>query len=109
MTSSSRLTSGSIWIVASLVSVAATDVSLCQDVPSAVSSVEAYRRAVMSERGEAGRGRRLLDDSARTRCLLCHAVGDRGGKLAPDLTGVGGRLDRSGLLQSILDVRFVNP
>ena len=95
--------SSSTWIVVSLVSLAATDDSLGQDVSSATTNADLYRRAVMGERGDAGRGRRLLDDSARTRCLLCHALGDRGGKLAPDLTGVGGRLDRSGLLQSILE------
>ena len=62
-----------------------------------------YRRAVLAERGDADRGRRLFEDSARTRCVLCHAVGDQGGKLGPGLLGVGGRYDRSGLLDTILE------
>src|SRR5947209_5790811 len=65
-------------------------------------SLDAYRRAVLAERGDAGRGRRLLEDTARTACLACHAVEGRGGKLGPDLVGVGARYDRAGLLEAIV-------
>jgi putative heme-binding domain-containing protein len=64
--------------------------------------LEVYRRAVLAERGDAERGRRLFEDSGKTRCILCHAVGDQGGKLGPGLMGVGGRYDRAGLLETIL-------
>ena len=65
--------------------------------------LEAYRRAVLAERGASERGRRLFEDTAKTRCSLCHAVGDRGGRLGPGLMGVGGRYDRATLLGTILD------
>jgi cytochrome c2 len=60
--------------------------------------LDAYRRAVLAERGDAGRGRRLLEDTNRAACLTCHSLEGRGGKLGPDLVGVGARYDRAGLL-----------
>jgi len=36
-------------------------------------------------------------------CCACHRFGERGGSVGPDLTGVGRRLDRRSLLESILD------
>ena len=65
--------------------------------------LDAYRRAVLAERGDPARGRRLLEDTARTACLACHAIEGRGGKLGPDLMGVGARYDRAGLLEAVVE------
>jgi uncharacterized repeat protein (TIGR03806 family) len=39
----------------------------------------------------------------KTGCVQCHRVGGEGGSVGPDLTGVGRRLDRRALLESILE------
>ncbi len=68
------------------------------------SPVAAYRRAVLADPGDdPGRGRRLFEDVARTRCLACHAINGQGAKLGPDLLGVGGRMTPAEILGSILD------
>ena len=65
--------------------------------------LDGYRRSVLEARGDSGRGRRLFEDSKRSRCNLCHAIDGRGGKLGPDLEGVGGRYGRDDLLRAILE------
>ncbi|MDG3007941.1 PQQ-dependent sugar dehydrogenase [Paludisphaera mucosa] len=60
-----------------------------------------YRRAVLAATGDAGRGRRLFEDVARTRCAGCHPVAGKGAALGPDFAGLGG--ERSEILDSILD------
>lgn len=62
-----------------------------------------YRRDVLAEKGDAQRGEHLFENAAKTRCKLCHAVEGRGNSLGPDLLGVGGRYDRAGLLESVLN------
>jgi putative heme-binding domain-containing protein len=66
-------------------------------------AIDIYRRSVLSERADAGRGRRLFDDARRTHCIGCHAVDGRGGRLGPDLMGVGGRLTRAEILEAVLE------
>ena len=51
--------------------------------------------------GDADRGR-VVFESAKVACLTCHAVGDRGGKIGPDLTRVGAIRSGRDLLESIL-------
>ncbi len=63
-----------------------------------------YRSAALAARGDASRGRRLFDDSARTRCVACHAIGGRGVTLGPDLSGLGGgRSSVAEILEAILE------
>lgn len=52
--------------------------------------------------GDAQRGRQLFFDDERTKCSICHAVGGRGGKVGPDLTKIGGKFDRSHLVDSLI-------
>jgi len=40
---------------------------------------------------------------AAAACLRCHRLGERGGQIGPDLTGVGKRMDGRALLESILE------
>ncbi len=51
--------------------------------------------------GDAERGRTVFE-SAKVACLTCHAVGDRGGNVGPDLTRVGAIRSGRDLLESIL-------
>ncbi len=51
--------------------------------------------------GDVERGRSVFE-SAKVACLTCHAVGDRGGKVGPDLTRVGAIRSGRDLLESIL-------
>ena len=49
------------------------------------------------------RGRRLFLDTEKSQCLTCHRIGDRGERIGPELTGVGGRFSRIFILESILE------
>ncbi len=46
------------------------------------------------------RGRKVFADAG---CAQCHRVRNEGGVAGPDLTGVGRRLDRRALLESIIE------
>ncbi len=50
---------------------------------------------------DAARGRELFF-SDRTGCAKCHTLGDRGGDVGPALTVIGGKYDRTALLDAIL-------
>ncbi len=64
----------------------------------------AYKAATLAIRGDAGRGRRLVEDANRTKCLTCHAVNGRGATIGPDLAGVtGGRVSNAEIVDSILE------
>jgi cytochrome c oxidase subunit 2 len=39
-----------------------------------------------------------LAEKFKTNCLSCHAVGDQGGPVAPNLTGIGGKQSVAGIL-----------
>jgi putative heme-binding domain-containing protein len=57
----------------------------------------------MTRTGDAGHGRQLLLDTEKSQCLKCHRLGDRGERIGPELTGVGGRFSRVFLVESILE------
>jgi uncharacterized protein len=50
------------------------------------------------EKGDAAHGKEVF----KTSCAVCHAVNGEGGKIGPELTGIGAR-DRTEILQEILD------
>jgi putative heme-binding domain-containing protein len=62
----------------------------------------ALRQAAMNNGGRAGRGQAVFA-SAKTRCATCHRVHGQGGEVGPDLSQVGGKFDRTHLIESILD------
>lgn len=51
--------------------------------------------------GDAGRGRAIFANT-KVSCMTCHAVGNEGGKIGPDLTRVGAIRSGRDLLESIL-------
>ena len=72
---------------------------------NATTEVSADRAAVVErllplakEKGDAARGKEVYNAS----CAVCHKFGEEGGKVGPDLTGIGSR-DRADILLEILD------
>ncbi|RMH52349.1 MAG: heme-binding protein [Bacteroidetes bacterium] len=64
------------------------------DVPAA------YRTALYG--GDPDRGRQLFFRHQGAQCVRCHAVGGRGGDVGPPLSGIGARLSREQLLESLV-------
>ena len=57
--------------------------------------------------GDVSRGRDVLMYQSSAACLRCHAVAGVGGHAGPALDGVGSRLDRHAILQSLLEPQAV--
>jgi putative membrane-bound dehydrogenase-like protein len=57
-----------------------------------------------ARKGDAARGKRLLDGSLRgnLQCLKCHTVRGVGGQVGPDLSMIGKKASRQNLFESIL-------
>ncbi|KNY24511.1 sulfur oxidation c-type cytochrome SoxX [Methylobacterium sp. ARG-1] len=74
---------------------------------------DAIAQGLTGAPGDAARGRAIVVDRTRGLCLLCHAgpfPEERfQGNLAPDLTGVGGRLSPGQLRLRLVDGRVLNP
>jgi putative membrane-bound dehydrogenase-like protein len=51
--------------------------------------------------GDPGSGARVFQ-SPRAACSRCHTVHNRGGRIGPDLSGIGRSLDRANLIRAIL-------
>jgi putative heme-binding domain-containing protein len=60
------------------------------------------RRVAMNSSGDAKRGAAIFS-SAATCCSTCHKVRGRGGESGPDLSQIGGKFDRTHLIESVLD------
>ena len=64
---------------------------------------ERLTQMALSRAGDPERGRKVLDDVEKSLCLKCHRVGDRGERIGPELSGVGGRFSRITIIESILE------
>jgi putative heme-binding domain-containing protein len=62
----------------------------------------ALRQAAMNKAGDPKRGKAVYD-SQTARCATCHKVHGQGGDVGPDLSQIGGKLDRTHLIESVLD------
>jgi putative heme-binding domain-containing protein len=60
------------------------------------------RQAAMNNGGSVSRGKTIFASST-ARCAACHKVHGQGGEAGPDLSQVGGKFDRTHLIESILD------
>jgi putative heme-binding domain-containing protein len=61
-------------------------------------------QAALVESGNADRGAGVFRKQAdRSLCLNCHRLGNEGGKIGPDLTGIDRRFSRIYIIESILD------
>jgi L-cysteine S-thiosulfotransferase len=74
---------------------------------------DAIDRPLTGRPGDAARGEALVADRRRSLCLLCHAgpfpEPHAQGTLAPDLRGVGARLNEGQLRLRVVDMRRVVP
>jgi putative heme-binding domain-containing protein len=62
----------------------------------------ALRQAAMNSGGSAARGKAVYG-RPNAKCATCHKINGQGGEVGPDLSQVGGKLDRTHLIESILD------
>lgn len=58
--------------------------------------------AILKRKGSAERGEQLFFKSESLQCRNCHRIGTEGGEVGPKLDGIGKKLDRSALLESLL-------
>jgi putative heme-binding domain-containing protein len=63
---------------------------------------DALRRAAMNNGGNAERGKAIFSSASRM-CSTCHKVRGQGGDVGPDLSQIGGKYDRTHLIESILN------
>lgn len=52
--------------------------------------------------GDPERGREIFNDAAKSLCLTCHVMGERGVEFGPDLTGIGSIRSERDLLEAIV-------
>ena len=52
--------------------------------------------------GDAKRGEKLFNDRDRSKCITCHLKGEKGVRLGPDLTWIGGIRSERDLLEAIV-------
>jgi putative heme-binding domain-containing protein len=64
---------------------------------------KALRDAALYREGSITRGEKTFFDEQRGKCSTCHRVGERGGKVGPDLSFIGGKFDRTHLIESLLE------
>ena len=66
--------------------------------------LETYAQRALKEQGDAVLGQRVfLDIKKRGLCARCHRIGAEGGRIGPDLTGVGRRFSRIHLIEAVLE------
>jgi putative heme-binding domain-containing protein len=70
--------------------------------PAPRADLDALRRTAMNSGGDARRGK-VLFASPTAQCASCHKIQGQGGDLGPDLSQVGGKFDRTHLIEAILD------
>ena len=57
----------------------------------------------LQSRGNVNRGREVFGNAEKSACVRCHRLGAEGGRIGPDLTGIGSRFSRIHLIESILE------
>jgi putative heme-binding domain-containing protein len=60
------------------------------------------RQAAMNRAGDPKRGQAIYL-SAAAKCATCHKIHGQGGEVGPDLSQIGGKFDRTHLIEAILD------
>lgn len=63
----------------------------------------AYRDFALKNKGDAAKGEKIFHDLKGVGCVKCHVVGTTGGKVGPDLSGVGAKYPREELVRSTLE------
>jgi cytochrome c2 len=73
-----------------------------------ISAVTSLAGAPQSAAGDPVAGKQVFA-RAVPQCSLCHKIGDRGGKLGPDLSDVGTKRDAAWLLKYLPNPQASNP
>jgi hypothetical protein len=75
-----------------------------QLVRASVTNVESLRQFALGHSGDPRKGETLFSENRSMGCSQCHSIGGRGQTtLGPDLTGVGLKYDKAGLIRSVLE------
>src|SRR5262249_40618798 len=64
---------------------------------------ERLSQLALATRGDPVHGRAVFLNVEKTACIKCHRLGEQGGAIGPDLTGVGRRFSKIHLIESILE------
>jgi putative membrane-bound dehydrogenase-like protein len=75
---------------------------LFENVPMQL-DLAAFREFALKNKGDDLRGLALFNDLKGVACVKCHAVKGQGGKIGPDLLGVGAKYPREELIRSVLE------
>ncbi len=75
---------------------------LFENVPATL-DLEAFREFALKNAGNAIRGQEIFNNKEGVGCIKCHAVAATGGKVGPDLLGIGVRYPKDELIRSILE------
>ena len=70
---------------------------------NAEKSVIADRYLWAMRGGDAVKGEKVFREKTAVSCVRCHRIDGTGGKVGPDLSGVGKLYDRRGVLESVVD------
>lgn len=64
---------------------------------------EALTKYALTTRGNLARGREVFLNAEKSSCIRCHRLGSEGGRIGPDLSGIGRRFSRIHLIESIME------
>jgi putative membrane-bound dehydrogenase-like protein len=70
---------------------------------SSTAKRERLAQMALTSAGDPESGRTVLEDIEKSQCLRCHRFGDRGERIGPELSRIGGRFSRITLIESILE------
>jgi len=90
-------------LVAQVSAVGSTEIHVRFRRKSATERHERLSQLALATRGNADRGREIYFNTEKSACIKCHRLGDEGGRIGPDLTGVGRRFSRIHLIESVLE------
>lgn len=103
------------WLVLALCASAsmASATPPTQRVQAYIVAGDAIEKSLTGQVGDAARGAELIQQRHKSLCVLCHSGPfpdpHLQGTLAPDLTGIGGRLSAGQLRLRIVDMKHLNP
>jgi putative membrane-bound dehydrogenase-like protein len=64
---------------------------------------ERLTQMALAGTGDKAHGRKVFFDPGKAQCFKCHRIGEEGGRIGPELTGVGSRFSRIHLIESIVE------
>lgn len=92
---------GGVWRYSAAVS-APMEYAFLKAAESSEFDPRAYRDFALRRDGDKAKGKTLFSDLKGLACLKCHAVGSEGGKVGPELSGVGLKYSKQDLIESVL-------